>query len=194
MLPYMCRFKDNLSMCPYRKSGLNNMNCPILNTGIFKVNGDISEKIVVNIFSITNLEIFKHNEDIVSRHKIKDLLSYEDSENFWNMLAELYQDCQMLQSYFESFALICNPDSTISDKIISVIRSAYENSKNKNVSNYTPQKAIIEIGFNEIVEQTKYAIHATKFYKNSNNKKFIDFMIDAVAEKTLEFLKEKFGF
>lgn len=194
MLPYRCKFKDNLTMCPYRKSGLNNMNCPILNTGIFKVSGNISEKMVVNIFSSTNLEIFKHNENIVSRHKIKNLLNSEDVENFWNMLVELYQDCQMLQSYFESFAVICNPDSTISDKIISVIRSAYENSKNGNVSDYTPQKAIIEIGFNEISKQAKYAIHATQFYKNSNNKVFIDFMIEVVSDKTFDALKEKLGY
>lgn len=194
MLPYRCGFEDNIAVCPYRKSGLNKMNCPIWNTGIFKINGDVSEKIIVDIFSNTNLEIYKYYTDDVSKQKIKSSLKHIDAENFWNMLVELYQDCQMFQSYFESFAVICNPNSSVSDKVMSVIKTVYDSSKNGNVSDYTPQKAIIEIGFNEIAKQAKYAIHATQFYKNSNNKVFIDFMIEVVADKTLDALKEKLGY
>lgn len=184
-----CKTYPNAFSCPYFNCGFNSSNCPLLKSGLFTFSLSLPENITSEIFSNQNRAIFRGRSHANALKITKDSLSESTLTDFWTLLGRFFDAHELLFANFDFFANVFNPNVSMKDKESKLLRLIYVNNKFYTNKHYTKKDIAYKLVSKEIEKQIKLAIQITDFYKNSNEKDFIDFMIEVIADKTSDALK-----
>ncbi len=184
-----CQTYPNGYNCPYLRYGFNGDSCPLAKTGIYITSLKLPDKIATEIFSSQNKIIFKGRKPVNALQIVKNSLSESTLTDFWTMLGRFYDTHELFSANFDFFASVFNPNISREDKETKLLRVIYVNNKFSPNEYYTKKDIAYKLVSKEIEKQIKLAIHTTDFYINSVEKDFIDFMIEVIADKTSDALK-----